>query len=169
MKNRAWIIGGLAATALGATPRPATAATAPPSPLRTATITRVEDGRTVWLGAAGPPPFKARLAWVAVPAPLAGNSKGEPHGDEARQRLEVWKDRPVEFLTVGREPDGVPLVELLWRPTAESVVTLNYEMVRSGFARADCSTSGEYGLQCRVLRRAEDVARKERRGIWAAQ
>ena len=115
------------------------------------------------------PPFRARLAWVALPAPRAGGSKGEPSGAAARRRLEVWAGQAVEFVTVGRDPDGVPLVEILWRPTGESVVTLNYEMVRSGFARADCAMSGEFALPCRVLRKAEDVARQERRGLWAAR
>jgi endonuclease YncB( thermonuclease family) len=127
----------------------------------------VDDGRTVWLGAEGLSPFRARLAWIAVPAAPSGNVKGERQGAEARQHLEVWKDRPVEFVTIGRDADGLPLLELLWRPTADSVITLNYEMVRSGFARADCAISGDYAVHCRLLRRAEDIARKERRGIWA--
>ncbi len=167
MRPGGWILRGVAAAALAVLPCPAAQAAAPPPRLLPATITRVEDGRTLWLGAAGASPFKARLAWVAVPAAPSGNSKGERQGAEARQHLEVWKDRPVEFLTVGRDADGLPLLELLWRPTAESVVTLNYEMVRSGFARAECATSGDYAIQCRLLRRAEDIARKERRGIWA--
>ncbi len=127
----------------------------------------MEDGRTLWLGGAGATPIKGRLAWIAVPEAPSGKAKGERQGAEARQHLEVWKDRPVEFVAVGRDADGVPLLEVLWRPTGDSIVTLNYEMVRSGFARADCATSGAYAIQCRLLRRAEDIARKERRGIWA--
>ena len=141
------------------------AAQAPPP--RAATMARVEDGRTLWLAAGGGAPIKVRLAWIAVPAAPDGKSAGDPHGAEARRHLEVWKGQPVEFVSVAPAADGVPLVEVLWRPTAESVVTLNYEMVRSGFARADCRPAGEYALQCRVLRRAEDVARQEHRGLWA--
>lgn len=132
-----------------------------------ATILRVEDGRTVWLDTGNPRPLRVRLAWIAVPGAPGANSAGAPHAAEARRRLEVWKGQRVEFLTFGSDPEGLPLVELLWRPTADSVIVLNYEMVRSGFARADCSTSGEDPLRCRVLRRAEDLARQERRGMWA--
>lgn len=134
-----------------------------------ATLARVEDARTVWLDAGGAAPFKARLAWIAAPAVGEGKSAGEPHGAEARRHLEVWKGQQVELLYVGAAPDRVPLVEILWRPTGESVVTLNYEMVRSGYARANCVLSGEYALQCRVLRRAEDLARREQRGIWTSR
>ncbi len=145
---------------LGAAQRPAP---------QVATIARVEDGRTLWMDVRGAAALRARLAWIAVPAAPDHSSRGEPHGEEARRHLEVWKGQQVEFLTVGSGPDGVPLVEILWRPTGESVVTLNYEMVRSGFARADCQLSGEYALPCRVLRRAEDVARQEHRGVWAGR
>jgi len=147
----------------------ARAGPAPPSLPRAAVLARVEDGRTVWLEPGGSAPFRARLAWVAVSGAPPSGSTGEPPGAEARRRLEVWKGQGVEFVTVGRDAEGVPLVEILWRPTGETVVTLNYEMVRGGFGRADCHTSGDYGLQCRILRRAEEVARAERRGIWAAQ
>jgi len=165
MRARWWILWGLAA-ALGASPRPlaAGAATVP----RAAVLASVEDGRTLWLDPGGSAPFRARLAWVALPAAPAGATVGDPHGAAARRRLEVWVGQPVEFLAVGRDPEGVPLVEILWRPTSESLVTLNYEMVRGGFGRAHCDTSGDYALQCRILRRAEAVARAERRGIWAA-
>jgi endonuclease YncB( thermonuclease family) len=143
------------------------AGAAQPAALRAATISRVEDGRTVWLDARGAAPMRARLAWIAAPAAPAAKAGGEPHGAEARQHLEVWKGQPVEFRSVATDRDGTALVEVLWRPTAESVVTLNYEMVRSGFARADCALAGEFDLQCRVLRKAEEVARQERRGMWA--
>ena len=159
---------GLAVLACCAGSGVARAGPAPPSLPRAAVLARVEDGRTVWLDARGSPPFRARLAWVALAETPTGGSKGEPPGAAARRRLEVWAGQAVEFVTVGRDPDGVPLVEILWRPTGESVVTLNYEMVRGGFERADCQTSGDYALQCRVLRRAEEVARQERRGLWAA-
>ena len=161
------VLGGVAALVLAAGVGRLGAAQAPA--LRVATIARVEDGRTVWMDVRGAAALRARLAWISVPAAPDRASPGEPHGAEPRRHLEVWKGQPVEFLTVGSGPDGVPLVEILWRPTGESVVTLNYEMVRSGFARADCSLSGEYALQCRVLRRAEDVARQEHRGLWATR
>ena len=143
----------------------AVAQAVPPTP---AVITRVDDGRTVWLEARGAPPAKVRLAWIALPTGPDGKAVSGPAAAEARRRLEVWKGQPVERVTVGSDPDGTPLVELLWRPTAESVITLNYEMVRSGHARANCSTSGPRALECRVLLRAEEVARQERRGMWAA-
>lgn len=165
MRGSGWILGGVAALAAAAGMGWALAAQTPA--LRIATIARVEDGRTLWLDEAGAPPTRARLAWVAVPAAPNGRSIGEPYGGEARRHLEVWKGQRVEVLRIAADRDAVPLVELLWRPTAESVITLNYEMVRSGFARADCVPSGEYALQCRVLRRAEDIARQERRGLWA--
>ncbi len=145
------------------------AAAAQAAALRAATISRVEDGRTLWLDARGAAPMRARLAWIATPAAPGGKGGGEPHGAEARQHLEVWKGQPVEFRGVAADRDGTTLVEVLWRPTADSVVTLNYEMVRSGFARADCALSGEFALQCRVLRKAEEVAKAEHRGLWAAR
>jgi endonuclease YncB( thermonuclease family) len=140
---------------------------AQPPALRVATISRVEDGRTLWLEALGAAPMRARLAWTAPPAAPAGKEAGESYGAEARKHLEVWKGQQVEFRSVAADRDGTALVEVLWRPTAESVVTLNFEMVRSGFARADCALSGEFALQCRVLRKAEEVARQEKRGMWA--
>ncbi len=167
MRAGARVLGGLAALVLAAGAGRLGAGQAPA--LRAATIARVEDGRTLWLDAGGAASIRVRLAWIAVPAAPEGRSAGDPHGAEARRHLEVWKGQPVEFLTVATDRDGVPLAELLWRPTAESVVALNYEMVRSGYARADCLLSGEYALQCRVLRRAEDVARQEHRGLWAAR
>jgi len=165
MRGTGWIAAGLAAVALAEGPGPLGAAQG--VGLKEATIVQVEDGRTLSLDAREAAPLRVRLAWIAVPAAPAGNSRGEPHGAEARQRLEVWKGQSVEIVAVARDRDGVPLVELLWRPTAESVVTLNYEMVRSGFARAECRLEDAFGVQCRILRRAEEVARKEKRGMWA--
>ena len=160
-------IGGVAALALAA--GAGAVGAAQPAALRAATISRVEDGRTLWLDAGGAAPVRARLAWIAAPAAPAAKAAGDPHGAEARRHLEVWKGQQVEFRSVAADRDGTALVEVLWRPTAESVVTLNYEMVRSGFARADCVLSGEFALQCRVLRKAEEVARQEGRGLWATR
>ena len=167
MKAGYRVLGGMAALVLAAGVGRLGAAQAPAP--QVATIARVEDGRTLWIEAGGAAAIRVRLAWIAVPAAPDRASAGEPHGAEARRHLEVWKGQQVEVLRVATDRDGVPLVEILWRPTGESVVTLNYEMVRSGFARADCALSGEFALQCRVLRKAEDVARQERRGMWAGR
>jgi len=166
MRGAGWIAAGAAALVLAAGAGPLVAAQG--VGLKGGAIARVEDGRTLALDAGEAAPLTVRLAWIRVPAAPSATARGEPHGAEARQRLEVWKGQPVEIVAVGRDRDGVPLVELLWRPTAESVVTLNYEMVRSGFARAECSLEGAFELQCRVLRRAEELARRERRGLWAS-
>ena len=166
MQGHGRLLGGLAALLLAAGMGPLGAAGAPA--LRVAIIARVVDGRTLWLDAGGAVPVRVRLAWIAVPAAPNGKSPAQPHGVEARRHLEIWRGQQVEYVGIGTDRDGVPLAELLWRPTGESVVTLNYEMVRAGFARADCALSGEYALQCRVLRRAEEVARQEHRGMWAA-
>jgi micrococcal nuclease len=120
----------------------------------------VIDGDTIEFADVGP------VRYIGIDTP----ERGEAYYDEARRYNEELLSQGEISLSYGserRDRYGRTLAYVFVETEAGSVIFVNEEMVRAGWARAlEIPPNVEYAPR---LRRMEDVARRQGRGIWAAE
>jgi micrococcal nuclease len=127
----------------------------------TGTVTRVADGDTLTLVTAEGTKIRVRLYGIDAPEVRRGRQRGQPHGGAAKLALEekvIRRQVRVEVLDKDRYRRSVGVVYSNGRD-------INAEMVREGHAWAfreylERPYASEYI-------RAEEEARRARRGLWA--
>ena len=119
----------------------------------------VVDGDTIRVASVGP------VRYIGVDAP----ERGEPFYDEARRYNEQLLSQGKLALTYGRDRYdryGRTLAYVYVRTDAGRSVFVNEELVRAGWATTlEIPPNTEYAL---LLRRAQEEARRNGRGMWAA-
>ncbi len=116
------------------------------------------DGDTIRLAGVGP------VRYIGVDAP----ERGEPFYGEARRYNAELLSRGELSLRYGRDRRdryGRALAYVYVRADAGRTVFVNEELVRAGWATAlEVPPNTEFA---RAFRRAEEEARRRRRGVWA--
>lgn len=121
-------------------------------------VVRVADGDTLFVRRPDGETIRIRLYGIDAP------ELGQPFGPVARNFLDRWKYRRVEWEPV-RADRWSRIVAIVWGP--EQGPSVNARLLEAGLAWVSSDFCGRE--ICRRWKRIQEIAMEERRGLWAQE